>query len=102
LIDTANVCSHLAPDDRFGYNEATLTSRAWVRAFLWVSALLLGGIGLVVLAYTLIAGANLLYALAAVVLALLAVAYMILIVVNFERSRETGNTRWYDRERRGF
>ena len=47
-----------------------------------------------------IAGANVFYALAAFVVALLAVAYMILVLLSFERSKQ--NTRWYDRERRGF
>jgi hypothetical protein len=48
----------------------------------------------------LIAGENLFYALAAVVIALLAVAYMILVLLSLGRSKQ--GTRWYDRERRGF
>jgi peptidoglycan/LPS O-acetylase OafA/YrhL len=77
-----------------------MTGRPRLRAFLWVSAVLLGGLGLVVLAYALIAGANLFYAFAAFIIALLAVAYMILVLLSFERSKQ--NSRWYDRERRGF
>jgi hypothetical protein len=46
------------------------------------------------------AGANLFYAFAAFIIALLAVAYMILVLLSFERSKQ--NSRWYDRERRGF
>jgi len=79
-----------------------MIGRPRLRAFLWVSAVLLGGTGLVVLAYTLIAGENLFYALAAVVIALLAVAYMILVLLSFEHSKTIGNSRWYDRERRVF
>jgi peptidoglycan/LPS O-acetylase OafA/YrhL len=77
-----------------------MNSRPRLRAILWVSAVLLGGLGLVILAYTLIAGENLFYALAAVVIALLAVAYMILVLLSLGRSKQ--GTRWYDRERRGF
>jgi uncharacterized protein HemY len=77
-----------------------VTGRPRLRAFLWVSAVLLGGLGLVVLAYTLIAGENIFYALAAFVIALLAVAYMIFVLLRLGRSKQ--GTRWYDRERRGF
>ena len=73
-----------------------------LRAVLWISALVLGGLGLIVLAYSLISGANLFYALAAVVLAGLAVVYMVVVLTSFERSERTGNSRWSDRERRGF
>ncbi len=72
-----------------------------LRGFLWVSAVLLGGIGLLVLAYALIASVSVFTALAAVIIALLAVAYMILVLLSFERSGR-GNTRPSDRERRGF
>ena len=80
--------------------KTSMTGRPRLRAFLWVSAVLLGALGLVVLAYAVIAGASVFYALAAFVVALLAVAYMILVLLSFERSKQ--NTRWYDRERRGF
>jgi len=76
-----------------------MTGKPRLRAFLWVSAVLLGGLGLVVLAYTLIAGENIFSALAAFVIALLAVAYMILVLRSFGSNQ---NSRWYDRERRGF
>jgi peptidoglycan/LPS O-acetylase OafA/YrhL len=84
----------------FRYKHLTMTDRPRLRAFLWVSAVLLGGLGLVVLAYTLIAGENIFYAFAAFVIALLAVAYMILVLLRLGRSKQ--GTRWYDRERRGF
>ena len=76
-----------------------MIDRPRLRAFLWVSAVLLGGLGLVVLAYTLIAGENIFYGLAAFVMALAAVAYMILVLRSFGSNQ---NSRWYDRERRGF
>ena len=83
----------------FRYKHLTMTDRPRLRAFLWVSAVLLGGLGLVVLAYTLIAGENIFYAFAAFVIALLAVAYMIFVLRSFGSNQ---NSRWYDRERRGF
>jgi peptidoglycan/LPS O-acetylase OafA/YrhL len=76
--------------------------RSQFRAFLWVSAVLLGGLGLIVLAYALVAEADLFDALTAVVIALLAVAYMILVLLSLGRSKETGDSRRSDRERRGF
>jgi len=76
--------------------------RSQFRAFLWVSAVLLGGLGLIVLAYALVAEADLFDALTAVVIALLAVAYMILVLLSLGRSKETGDNRRSDRERRGF
>jgi hypothetical protein len=89
----------LAFADPFRYKHLTMTDRPRLRAFLWVSAVLLGGLGLVVLAYTLIAGENIFYAFAAFVIALLAVAYMIFVLRSFGSNQ---NSRWYDRERRGF
>jgi uncharacterized membrane protein YuzA (DUF378 family) len=77
-----------------------VTARPWARLFLWVSALVLGGIGIVVFTYTLISGAHVSYAFAVYVIALLAVVYMILVVGNFARSKQ--NSRVHDRERRGF
>ena len=71
-----------------------------LRGFLWVSALVLGGVGLIVLAYSLIGGVNLFYTLGAVALALLAVAYMVAVLLSLERRGEA--TRNRDRERRGF
>ena len=76
--------------------------RPWLRALVWVSALLLGGLGVVVLIYSLIGGASFFSAFAAVALALAAVVYMVIVTVRFSRSERAGNSRWYDRERRGF
>ncbi len=78
------------------------TRRFRLRGVLWVSALLLGGLGLIVLAYSLVAGVSLVYTLAAVAFGLFGVAYMIAVLLAFERSPQAGNSRWYDRERRGF
>jgi uncharacterized membrane protein YhaH (DUF805 family) len=89
----------LASVDVFRYKQLTMTGRPRLGAFLWVSAVLLGGLGLVVLVYTLIAGENIFYAFAAFMTALLAVAYMILVLQSCGSNQ---NSRWYDRERRGF
>ena len=63
--------------------------------------MLLGALGLLVLAYSLVATVSVFYTLAAVIIALLAVAYMTLVLLSFERLGP-GNTRASDRERRGF
>jgi hypothetical protein len=73
-----------------------------LRAVVWVSAVLLGGLGVVVLIYSLIGGASLASGIVAIGLAVAAVTYMVLVAVRFSRSERVGNSRWYDRERRGF
>lgn len=74
--------------------------RPRLRAVLWVSALLLGGLGLIVLAYSVLSGVDLFYTLAAIALALLGLAYMIAVLLALDRRGEA--TRVHDRERRGF
>jgi len=86
----------------FRYKGDAMDLRPWLRALVWVSALLLGGLGVVVLIYSLIGGASFFSAFAAIVLALAAVVYMVIVAVRFSRSERAGNSRWYDRERRGF
>ena len=86
----------------FGYNGPDMNARPWLRGLVWVSAILLGGLGVVVLIYSLIGGASFASALTAILLALAAFVYMVIVLVRFQRSERTGNSRWYDRERRGF
>ena len=76
--------------------------RPWLRSTIWVSALLLGGLGIVVLIYSLIGGASLTSGLAAIAVSLAAFLFMVVVLVRFQRSERAGNSRWYDRERRGF
>jgi len=77
-----------------------LMRRPRLRGFLWLSALPLGGLGLIILAYSLLSGVNLVYTFAAIALALLGVAYMIAVLLALDRRGEA--TRVHDRERRGF
>jgi O-antigen/teichoic acid export membrane protein len=93
---------NVAPDAAFGYNALDMTRRPWLRGLVWLSALLLGGLGIVVLIYSLIGGASFASAVTAIALALAAFVYMVIVLVRFQHSERTGNGRWYDRERRGF
>jgi peptidoglycan/LPS O-acetylase OafA/YrhL len=76
--------------------------RPWIRLIIWVSALVLGGLGVVVLIYSIIGSANFASGFAAIVLAVAAIVYMVVVTVSYARSSRVGNSRWYDRERRGF
>ena len=79
-----------------------MNDRLWARAVVWVSAILLGSLGLIVLVYSALAGVSLVYGFLAIGLSVAAFLFMVLVLVRFERSPGTGNTRWSDRERRGF
>ena len=63
---------------------------------------MLGGLGVVVLIYSVIGGASVASGVVAIALAVAAIVYMVVVTVRFSRSERVGNSRWYDRERRGF
>jgi hypothetical protein len=73
-----------------------------LRAVIWTAATLCGGLLVVLLFFTIIGAVDFYDAPWLGILAIAMAVFFIGTVVAYGRSRRAGNTRWADRERRGF
>jgi Sigma-70, region 4 len=73
-----------------------------LRLVIWATAVLCGGLAFVMVVFSLVAGVDFTSAPLATLLAILFAAYFAVTLRSFARSEEIGNSRWSDRERRGF
>ena len=77
-------------------------NRPRLRVVVWATAVLCGGLAFVMVVFSLVAGVDFTSAPLAALLAIVFTAYFAFTLRRFARSEQVGNSRWRDRERRGF
>jgi hypothetical protein len=105
----AALCDRNPPAKWVARNEQTQGPRSPLialsrplRVVVWATAVLCGGLAFVMVVFSLVAGVDFTSAPLATLLAILFAAYFAVTLRSFARSEEIGNSRWSDRERRGF
>ena len=73
-----------------------------LRAVVWALGLLCGGLTLILLFFAMIGVINFATHPYFVVVILALGAFFVVVMLTYDRSERRGNTRWHDRERRGF
>jgi hypothetical protein len=73
-----------------------------LRAVVWAAALLCGGLTLILFFFAAIGVVNFTTAPHLAVIGIAMALFSLATMVSYSRSERRGNTRWHDRERRGF